>query len=47
MQFDVVPFEVPTIVWVIAMSAVIIALVAGASFAWWMRTRKRDRRGSV
>jgi hypothetical protein len=37
MQFDVVPFAIPTFVWAAAISAVIIALVAGAAFMWWRR----------
>jgi hypothetical protein len=47
MQFDVVQFEITTIVWAVAVSAVVIALVAGASAAWWMLVRKRGRGGSV
>jgi hypothetical protein len=47
MHFDVVPFEIPTAVWVIALIAAIAALLTGAVFAWRMLFRKRPRRGSV
>jgi hypothetical protein len=42
MHFDVVPFEIPTVVWVIALIA---ALTAGAFLVWWTLFRNRPRGG--